>query len=91
MEPIQTATPIEPDDNKGCRAFIATAVCFWVALGVGLWFAAQCPPVGDEWYDCDEPSLRGWIILGLLAVPVALLLTTLVFFVLRLIRRSAAG
>jgi hypothetical protein len=77
---VETA---EPDANKGCRAFVGTAVCFWIALDVGLWFAMQCPPVGEEWTDCDTPTVAGWIVLGLLAALVALVLTTLVFAAMR--------
>lgn len=83
--PVQTATPVEPDANKGCRAFIRTAVFFWAAIMVWLWFALQCPPVGEHWNDCDTPSTGGWMVLALLAAPVALVFTTIVIAGIRLL------
>lgn len=81
---------VEPDANKGCRAFIGTAIGSWIAIDVGLWFALQCPPVGEQWNDCDAPTTGGLIVLGLLAIPVALVSTTLVFAAIRLLRGTAA-
>ena len=59
-----------------------------LAIEALLWFVSRCPPVDETWTDCDHFTVGGWIVLSLLAVPPALVLTTIVFTLVRLLGKK---
>lgn len=83
--PIQTATPVDPQPNNGCRVFIRTAGLVFVLVNVWIWAILECIPVeiNRSFVECDPIPVPGRMFLSVLAIPLALVIATVPFVVVR--------